>query len=51
MIDAKARGTQCVKGLYKYTPEEAKQWDEAFALFNEEIFRLAAQYPSNREHV
>jgi 3-hydroxybutyryl-CoA dehydrogenase len=51
MIDAKARGTQSVKGLYKYTPEEAKQWDEAFALFNEEIFRLAAQYPSNRERV
>jgi 3-hydroxybutyryl-CoA dehydrogenase len=49
MIDLKARGTQSAKGLYPYTKEEAKKWDDAFALFNEEIFRLAALYPSSRE--
>lgn len=48
MIAEKARGTQSVKGLYPYTAEEARKWDESFALFNEEIFRLAALYPSSR---
>jgi 3-hydroxyacyl-CoA dehydrogenase len=48
MIAEKARGTQSVKGLYPYNAEEAKMWDESFALFNEEIFRLAALYPSTR---
>jgi len=47
MIAEKARGTQSVKGLYSYTAEEARKWDESFALFNEEIFRLAALYPSS----
>lgn len=46
MVDEKARGTQSVKGLYPYSAEEAKKWDASFALFNEEIFRLAASYPS-----
>lgn len=50
MIAAKARGTQSVKGLYPYTAEEAKSWDESFAMFNEDIFRLAALYPSVREN-
>lgn len=48
MVDAKARGTQSVKGLYPYSPEEAKKWDESFALFNEEIFHLAKSYPSSK---
>ena len=48
MIDAKARGTKSVKGLYPYSLEDAKRWDESFAMFNEEIFRLAALYPSEK---
>lgn len=51
MVEAKARGTQSVKGLYPYTPEEAKKWDDSFALFNEEIFRLAASYPSVKKEI
>jgi 3-hydroxybutyryl-CoA dehydrogenase len=47
MIAEKVRGTQSVKGLYSYTAEEARKWDESFAQFNEEIFRLAALYPSS----
>ena len=50
MIDEKAKGTQSAKGLYNYTHAEAKKWHEAFALFNEEIFRLAALYPSAKEN-
>lgn len=47
MISMKARGTQDAKGLYAYTKEEAKQWEEAFAQFNEDIYQLAAMYPSD----
>ncbi len=46
MIAIKTRGTQHAQGLYDYTPEEARQWEEAFAVFNQEIFNLAARYPS-----
>jgi 3-hydroxybutyryl-CoA dehydrogenase len=46
MVDMQARGIHNLKGLFKYTPEEAKQWENAFAEFNEDIFRLAAKYPS-----
>lgn len=45
MVDQKARGTMSAKGLYTYSPEEADQWDRAFAEFNADIFRLAARYP------
>ncbi len=44
LIATRARGTQTEQGLYQYTAQEAKEWDAAFARFNEEIFRLAAQY-------
>ncbi|GAB3907896.1 3-hydroxyacyl-CoA dehydrogenase family protein [Larkinella knui] len=50
MIDLKARGTQSVQGLYDYTDEEARRWDEAFAVFNQDIYQLAAQYPAVREN-
>ena len=45
MVNDKAKGTMNHKGLYSYTPQEAAQWDRAFAQFNEDIFRLAARYP------
>lgn len=50
MIDLQVRGTQSVQGLYSYTPEEARQWDEAFAVFNQDIYQLAAQYPAIQGH-
>jgi 3-hydroxybutyryl-CoA dehydrogenase len=46
MIGMKARGTQDAQGLYAYTPAEAKEWDEAFAAFNQDIYKLAALYPA-----
>jgi 3-hydroxybutyryl-CoA dehydrogenase len=52
MIDIQAKGTQTSKGFYDYNGGEAKAWDEAFAEFNKDIDKLAAQYPSksNRLH-
>jgi 3-hydroxybutyryl-CoA dehydrogenase len=46
MVDAKAKGTQTMKGFYNYTREEAVAWNEAFAEFNKDIDLIAAQYPS-----
>ena len=41
-----ARGTQDCNGFYKYTEEECRNWDKAFEAFNQDIYRLAALYPS-----
>ena len=48
MVDNNARGIQNRHGLYEYGPGEAKQWEEAFALFNQEIYHLSMQYPATR---
>ncbi len=45
MVNSNARGTQNLVGLYNYNPEEAKAWEEAFALFNKDIYKLASHYP------
>lgn len=45
IVKENGRGIQNLNGLYTYTPKEAKEWEEAFSVFNEEIFRLAASYP------
>lgn len=47
MVESGFRGTQTIQGLYNYTPEEAKNWEAKFALFNEDIYRLAAMYPAD----
>jgi 3-hydroxybutyryl-CoA dehydrogenase len=46
MVDIDAKGVKNQQGLYDYSKEEAVRWDEAFALFNADIFQLAALYPS-----
>jgi len=46
MVEMNAKGTQNLKGLYAYSVEEAKDWEDAFALFNKDIFHLASHYPS-----
>ncbi|AHF16198.1 3-hydroxyacyl-CoA dehydrogenase family protein [Niabella soli] len=51
MVDINARGVQNLSGLYQYSAEEAKKWEEAFILFNEEIYRLAAEYPLVKENI
>lgn len=46
MVKEHARGIQNQKGLYSYSFSDAKKWEKAFAAFNQDIFRLAAAYPS-----
>jgi len=46
IVHENGRGIQNLKGLYQYSKKEAKAWEDAFAAFNEDIFRLAALYPS-----
>jgi 3-hydroxybutyryl-CoA dehydrogenase len=50
LVALKARGTQTLQGLYKYTPEEARKLEKAYALFNEDIYKLAARYPAKSEN-
>jgi len=45
IVNKKAKGTQSAEGLYQYTKEEAKNWEEKFALFNKDIYELGAKYP------
>lgn len=51
MVDSNARGTQNLVGLYKYTAKEAKEWEDAFAMFNKDIYQLASFYPSEKNGV
>ncbi len=46
IVDKKLRGTQSLKGLYNYSNLEAEKLEKAFALFNEDMYQLAALYPS-----
>lgn len=46
MLNAELNGVKSLKGLYTYTEEEAKEWNEAFALYNTDIYWLAELYPS-----
>ncbi len=46
MVEEEARGVQNALGLYPYTKEEAVEWEQAFAEFNKEIYRLAKEIPS-----
>jgi len=46
MVDINAKGIKNLSGLYNYSFEESMKWEEAFAAFNEEIFKLAASYPA-----
>jgi|SRR5665647_872424 len=47
-VDNNEQGTRNLKGLYSYTMAEAKEWEEAFAMFNKDILQLASFYPSGR---
>lgn len=48
MVETNARGVHNNRGLYEYAPGEAQRWEEAFARFNREIYRLARQYPASQ---
>lgn len=44
MVAQNAKGTHNCQGLYSYSEEEAKAWNEAFAQFNKDIYELASKY-------
>jgi 3-hydroxybutyryl-CoA dehydrogenase len=48
MIARQARGTQNQNGFFNYDAKEAKNWEDAFAAFNKEIYKLALEYSSDR---
>lgn len=48
LIRRRARGTQSQDGLYAYDAASARFFEEAFAQFNEDIYRLAARYPNQQ---
>lgn len=48
MVRDGARGIHNDLGLYPYEPGEGRQWDDAFARFNQEIHQLAAEYSAGK---
>src|SRR5690606_23205392 len=44
MVAEDARGVHNRRGLYPYSEEQAKAWEEAFARFNKDIYELASKY-------
>lgn len=48
MVDKSARGVYNGIGLFPYTAEEARNWEEAFADFSKNIHHLAAAYSADK---
>lgn len=46
IVADEGRGIHNLKGFFNYSLNEAKKWEEAFAVFNQEIFHLAQKYPT-----
>lgn len=42
-----ARGVSNAKGFYRYTPTQAKRWEELFMQFSYEIREVAERYPED----
>jgi 3-hydroxybutyryl-CoA dehydrogenase len=47
MVQSGARGISNAKGFYRYTPAQAKRWEEKFIKFSHEIRELAGRYPED----
>ncbi len=47
VVNSGARGVANAKGFYRYTPRQAKQWEELFIAFTHEIRELAERYPED----
>ena len=47
VICSGARGVANAKGFYRYTPEQAKRWEELFIDFSYKIRALAEEYPED----
>jgi 3-hydroxybutyryl-CoA dehydrogenase len=47
VVNSGARGVSNAKGFYRYTPRQAKRWEERFIQFSYQIRELAGQYPED----
>jgi 3-hydroxybutyryl-CoA dehydrogenase len=47
VVSSGAKGVSNAKGFYRYTPAQAKRWEELFLRFSHEIRRLAERYPED----
>ena len=47
LAKAGAQGVSNARGFYKYTPEQAKRWEELFLKFSYEVRALAQKYPED----
>ncbi len=47
VVKSGGKGVSNANGFYKYTPEEAKLWEETFREFSYEIRKLALKYPAD----
>ncbi len=47
VVDSGGKGVSTRKGFYRYTPAQAKRWQELFLKFNYDIRKLAMKYPEN----
>lgn len=48
IVEGGGRGMKNGHGFYRYSPEEAKAWEEQFLAFNYEMRRLTAKYANVR---
>jgi 3-hydroxybutyryl-CoA dehydrogenase len=47
VVASGARGTSNGRGFYRYTPRQARRWEELFVKFNYDIRKLAMKYPED----
>jgi 3-hydroxybutyryl-CoA dehydrogenase len=47
LVRSGARGVSNAKGFYRYTPAQAKRWQDLFLKFSYQIRALAQEYPEN----
>lgn len=47
LVKSGARGVSNAKGFYRYTPKQAKEWEERFLDFSYRIRELADDFPEN----
>lgn len=45
IVNSGARGVSNAKGFYRYTPDQAKRWENLFMKFSHEIREIALRYP------
>ena len=47
IVKSGARGISNAKGFYRYTPTQAKRWEELFVQFSYQIRKLAGDFPED----